>query len=192
METCPTASPWGIRLASLAMVRPKGRALKTMRLTNTYLTYPVDNKHIIFYFYLRGAGLCPDAVRRMPGSYRIRCPDVMRLLPVSGQNKHAGHSNNPNMCVPATTYLAFYENRIVGNIQIRHYLNDYLLNTYGHIGYSVRPSERRKGYATQMLALALKKCRKLGIDKVLISCGKDNVASVKHRFSWKRIAPKIK
>lgn len=88
-------------------------------------------------------------------------------------------SNNPNTSVPATTYFAFYENRIVGNIQIRHYLNDYLLSTYGHIGYGVRPSERRKGCATQMLALALDKYREIGVDRVLLSCDKNNIGSIK-------------
>ena len=90
-----------------------------------------------------------------------------------------GQSNNPKINVPTTTYFAFVGNKIVGNIQVRHYLNDYLRSTYGHIGYAVRPSERRKGYATQMLALALEKCGEFGIDEVLISCDKTNTASVK-------------
>ena len=64
-------------------------------------------------------------------------------------------------------------------IDIRHRLNDYLLNLGGHIGYSIRKSERQKGYATEMLGLALKECIKLGIKKVLITCDKDNIASVK-------------
>lgn len=83
--------------------------------------------------------------------------------------------------VPATTYLAIREKdqQVLGMIDIRHRLNDYLLQFGGHIGYSVRKSERRKGYATEMLQLALEKCREIKIDKVLITCDKENRASVK-------------
>jgi len=81
--------------------------------------------------------------------------------------------------VPATVYFGIVKGRIVGVIQIRHKLNKHLLETYGHIGYGVRPSERRKGYATKMLALALDKCRDMGIGRVLISCDKNNVGSAK-------------
>jgi len=58
-------------------------------------------------------------------------------------------------------------------------ISDYLLNFGGHIGYSVRKSERLKGYATEMLALGLIECKELNINKVLITCDKDNVASAK-------------
>ncbi|MBN2852386.1 MAG: GNAT family N-acetyltransferase [Clostridia bacterium] len=81
--------------------------------------------------------------------------------------------------VPATTYFAFADDRIVGTIQIRHRLNDYLFSFGGHIGYGVAPSERRKGYATLMLQSALEKCANLGIEKVLITCDKNNTASSK-------------
>ena len=79
--------------------------------------------------------------------------------------------------VPATTYFAFAGDKLVGTIQVRHKLNDYLLKYGGHIGYGVVPSERRKGYATEMLRMALKKCKALGIEKALVTCDKDNVAS---------------
>jgi len=79
--------------------------------------------------------------------------------------------------VNADTYFALINDEIVGMIQIRHKLNDYLLKFGGHIGYSIRPKERKKGYATKMLKLALEECRKLGIKKVLITCNKDNPAS---------------
>ncbi len=82
--------------------------------------------------------------------------------------------------VPGTLYFLIGEsNNIYGALQIRHELNEYLLNYGGHIGYGVRPSERRKGYATKMLSLALEKVKELGIDKVLITCNKDNIASAK-------------
>ena len=70
-------------------------------------------------------------------------------------------------------------NIFVGAVNIRHYLTDALLYTGGHIGDGVRPSERRKGYATAMIALALDECRKLGLGRVLMTCDKTNVGSAK-------------
>lgn len=66
-----------------------------------------------------------------------------------------------------------------GAINIRHYLNDQLLLNGGHIGDGVRPSERRKGIATKMIALALQECKKMGISRVLMVCDKDNIGSAK-------------
>lgn len=81
--------------------------------------------------------------------------------------------------VPATQYLFVREedNKVVGMIQIRHYFNDFLEKYGGHIGYSVAPDERRKGYAAQMLKAALLKCRELGLEKVLITCIRGNEGS---------------
>jgi len=84
--------------------------------------------------------------------------------------------------VPATKYFLLEEGgtKILGVIDIRHRLNDHLLNNPGgHIGYAVAPSERRKGYATEQLRLALEICKKMGIGPVLITCHKDNIASAK-------------
>ena len=58
-------------------------------------------------------------------------------------------------------------------------MNEALLLNGGHIGDGIRPSERRKGIATKMISLALDECRKLGIQKVLMVCDKDNVGSAK-------------
>lgn len=83
--------------------------------------------------------------------------------------------------VPDSTFFCLDEERkvIVGAVNIRHYLNESLLLNGGHIGDGVRPSERRKGIATKMIALALDECRKLGIEKVLMVCDKENIASAK-------------
>ncbi len=62
---------------------------------------------------------------------------------------------------------------------IRHFLNDYLEKFGGHIGYSVRKSERQKRYAKKMLELALEKCKELNINRVLLTCSKDNIPSMK-------------
>lgn len=83
--------------------------------------------------------------------------------------------------VPDTTFFCLDKERniFVGAVNIRHYLNESLLRTGGHIGDGIRPSERRKGYATAMIALALEECRKLGINRVLMCCDKDNIGSAK-------------
>lgn len=82
--------------------------------------------------------------------------------------------------VPATTFLALTgEGRLVGMIQIRHRLSPYLRRVGGHIGYSVRQSERRKGYGAEMLALALEECRQMGLWRVLLTCDKRNIASAR-------------
>ena len=85
----------------------------------------------------------------------------------------------PAEWVPAHTYFFMDGKKIVGAINIRHELNDYLLRYGGNIGYGIVPSERGKGLASQMLAMALPITKALGISKVLITCDKANPASAK-------------
>ncbi len=83
--------------------------------------------------------------------------------------------------VPDSTFLCLDTDRnmLVGAVNIRHRLNDQLLLNGGHIGDGVRPSQRRKGVATRMIALALEECRRLGINRVLMVCDKTNIGSAK-------------
>ena len=83
--------------------------------------------------------------------------------------------------VPESVFFLLDEdrNRLIGAVAIRHYLNDHLLREGGHIGDGIRPSERGKGFATKMIGLALSECRKLGINRVLMVCDKDNIASAR-------------
>ena len=85
----------------------------------------------------------------------------------------------PDGIVRATQLLAKRkkDGRVVGTIQIRQQLNEYLANYGGHIGYSVRKSERRKGYAKKMLSMVLDFCRSLGIEETMVSCVEGNEGS---------------
>lgn len=82
--------------------------------------------------------------------------------------------------VPETTYFCLDcgRNIFVGAVTIRHYLTEQLYGS-GHIGDGIRPSERGKGYATAMIALALREAKGLGINRVLMCCDKRNIASAK-------------
>jgi len=81
--------------------------------------------------------------------------------------------------VPADQYmlLRVTDGRVLGMINVRHELNGHLSKYGGHVGYSVRPSERRKGYAKKMLSMCIPRCRELGIEKILVTCRADNEAS---------------
>ena len=120
-------------------------------------------------WYAAGEEIIPYAIRRL--DYRDK-QTYIRQLEVK---------DTSDGLVPDSTFFCLdtERNRFVGAVNIRHYLNDALLKNGGHIGDGVRPSERRKGVATKMIALALEECKKLGIDKVLMVCDKDNIGSAK-------------
>ena len=91
-------------------------------------------------------------------------------------------SENVSCGLVAATQLILVrkkDNKLIGMLDIRHRLNDYLEKFGGHIGYSISPCERRKGYAKQMLKMALPICKELGLTKLLLICNERNIVSEK-------------
>lgn len=101
-----------------------------------------------------------------------------------GWLKHLERQENPDTVpegsVPSSAYLAVHtaDSRVVGIIDLRHHIDHPILGLWGgHIGYTVRPAERGKGYAKEMLRLNLENARALGLKKVMITCSPLNPAS---------------
>ena len=93
---------------------------------------------------------------------------------------HSQGRDLPPGIVPSTTFFLVREgNTVLGCGRLRHGLTPALELEGGHIGYDIRPSQRRKGYGTLILALMLKKARERGLTRVLVTCDTDNVASAR-------------
>jgi len=121
---------------------------------------------------LTGEGMTPWALDPCGG-------DFDRFLEVTEQFS-TGVDIPPDK-VPAGLFLLVdgASDRILGAVSIRYRLSDYLLHYGGHVGYGIRPAERRKGYAKKLLSLALEICRAHGIKRVLVTCDTVNVASAR-------------
>ena len=93
------------------------------------------------------------------------------------------HSNGINLkpgYVPETYFFLWDDDKIVGLFKIRHYLNDFLRNNSGHIGYTIIEKYRGRGYATLGLKAAIEICKSLiKEDELYLSCHKDNLASLR-------------
>lgn len=114
-------------------------------------------------------------------------PDIYKLIDndfyktVTELENYSNGLNLPENFVPYTVFYALDENTkdIVGQVSVRHSLNEYLRFRGGHIGYYVTPSSRKAGVGTKILEQTLKFCREINLDKVLITCNEDNIGSNK-------------
>ena len=83
----------------------------------------------------------------------------------------------PEGRVPCTTLWIVDEGKVCGSLSVRHELNEFLLNEAGHVGYGVRPSARRRGLASDALRHGIDLLRGMGVDRALVTCDTDNLAS---------------
>jgi predicted acetyltransferase len=81
--------------------------------------------------------------------------------------------------VPFTVLWLVEGDEFIGEVSIRHRLNAWLLQEGGNIGYGIRPSRQRRGYGRLILALALEECRRLGLERVLVTALAANRGSVR-------------
>ncbi len=102
-------------------------------------------------------------------------PRFVRELQRSG----SGECQEPNTVPESYFWLIDDEGQHVGDVSVRHYLSERLLREGGHVSYTVRPSQRRKGYGTALLQLILPKAAGLGLRRVLVLCYEDNSPSIK-------------
>ena len=135
------------------------------------LTLKDEMEFISFHneFVQEGGRIYPGILKKFNGDFA----EYLALI-----EKNSDPLLQPEWRVSDSTYvLKDSKGRIYGMASLRHRLTDELLISGGHIGYGIRPSERGKGYGTKLLFLLLPECFNLGIDKVLITCDKNNHAS---------------
>ncbi|OKP97055.1 GNAT family N-acetyltransferase [Paenibacillus sp. P46E] len=145
--------------------------MRTVFLAKPSIEY--QNEYIAFYEEWRSSGesIVPWVVSRDPSDFE----GMIQFLLENENREHI-----PENWVPSSTYwLVSDDKRVIGAVNIRHDLTEKLFNCGGHIGYGIRPTERQKGYATKLLAMALDETKGLGIKKALVVCDEGNIASEK-------------
>jgi len=119
----------------------------------------------------------PDENGYHNSAYQLSYDDYVAWLQKMDDYAHGRHM--PDWMVPSSEYWFLVDDQIVGNIRLRHYLNDALRKGGGHIGYAIAPAYRGKGYAKLMLKEMLKVAKAFPIDQVLLVTDIDNIASRK-------------
>lgn len=143
-----------------------------LSLVEPRLEHQQDHEAMLQEFFNNDEPIIPRAMRIKPHeSYQ----DFLQRTADRKEGK-----NLPWQRVPASLYFIINkENKLIGCINIRHRLNEWLEKIGGHIGYGIRPSERKKWYATIALKLALEKCKELNITNPIVICDKENIWSAK-------------
>ncbi len=128
------------------------------------------------YYELVDSAIKHGDVLEMGNAYRSNEKYDDMILRLKNRRKGIGITNRD---VPASVYFIVVDDNVIGTIDIRHKINDNYFSRLGHVAYYIKFEERKKGYATQALNLALKIYKKHGIKNILITCLKENIASRK-------------
>lgn len=150
----------------------EGTTIVISRLVRPSVEY--QEQYISFYedWIFSGEDLVPWVVEKDPGDFKKM---VEFLYSEDSEEK----ITDPNWVPHSTYWLMNEQDVLVGAVNIRHRMNQKLLNCGGHIGYGIRPSYRRKGYASALLFHALQIAKSMGLSRVLLVCNAGNIGSEK-------------
>lgn len=143
-----------------------------LKLEEPNLSHEKQHQEMLEEFINEEEIITPRTMRKRPHE------DYQQFLQRTRDRKQG--INLPEQRVPGSLYFIIdKQGKIVGGVSVRHTLNKALERLGWHIGYWIRPSERKKWYATLALTLALRKCKELGIKKAMVICKKENIGSAK-------------
>ena len=137
------------------------------------LTTPTTEYEQSYRSYIRELG----DIERYPFTLDYEYDDFPALVALL--NDYSVGERLPDGWVPNTTFWLLEKDEIVGVSSLRHAMTDELKRLGGHIGFGVRPSAQGRGVAKELLRQTLQKAKQLGIEKVLVVCLKDNIASAR-------------
>ncbi len=148
--------------------------VKRVKLINPSKKYYKEYKDMMDEWFESGSQIAPWSLEL---DYKTE-KDFEKLL---NRLKEVENGINLEGYASSNTYwlLDLDTNKLIGGSNLRHYLDDKGIKYWGHIGYGIRPSERKKGYGTFLLKLTLEKAKEKGIDKVYLGAYEENIGSWK-------------